>query len=510
MAARGRQANLPAMADPLTALDATFLELEQMDEGATMHIGGVMVFDPPPDGTVPALEAVCANIASRLTLLQRYSQRLSSERTGGLTWPRWHEDPQFDISNHVRHAALPAPGSEVELCEWAADFFSHRLDRTRPLWEMVLVEGLEHGRWALVIKMHHCLVDGIGLVGVVHLLLDAEPPACPTAAQPTADGPGSPWRTLVPHPPDAVADLARTGARAAAAGVHAALHPREALEKSRSLAELIVRDELIAAPCTSLNAPIGATRRFEIVRASLLDLKAIRREFGGSVNDVVLAACTAGLRRLLLSRREPPPTEGLRAMVPMNVRNDSEQLALGNRVSSLFVELPVAESDAFARFRKVVEHTSRLKSSGAALGAATMIDLAALAPPLLHAPIARSLYATRLFNVTITNVPGPPLPLYALGAPLREVYPIVPLAAKHTVGIAIVSYNGGIVLGLSADCDSTPDLHVLAEGVEEGFTELRTLLPPEAPRPSARPKSLKPKGPLTVVATPKLIAGARS
>ena len=494
------------MGDRLTALDATFLELEQMDEGATMHIGGVMVFDPLPDGAAPRLEAVCEDIASRLTVLERYTQRLSSRRPGGLAWPRWQEDPQFDISNHLRHAALPAPGGEVELCEWAADFFSHRLDRTRPLWEMVLVEGLEHARWGLVMKMHHCLVDGVGLVGVVHLLLDAEPPAPPPL--PSRRRMSSPWQALVPHPPDAVADLARSGARAAAAGVHVALHPREALEKSRSLAELIVRDELIAAPCTSLNVPIGATRRFEIVRASLLELKAIRRELGGSVNDVVLAACTAGLRRLLLSRREPPPTEGLRAMVPMNVRNDSEQLALGNRVSSLFVELPVAEPDAFARLRKIVEHTSRLKSSGAALGAATMIDLAALAPPLLHAPIARSLYATRLFNVTITNVPGPPMPLYALGAALREVYPFVPLAAKHTVGIAIISYKGGIVLGLSADCDSTPDLHVLAEGVEEGFTELRTLLPPEAP--STRPKSLKPNGLLTVAASPKLTAGARS
>jgi WS/DGAT/MGAT family acyltransferase len=498
------------MADPLTALDATFLELEQMDEGATMHIGGVMVFDPLPDGTVPALGTVCTDVASRLTLLPRYSQRLSSERTGGLTWPRWLEDPQFDIRNHVHRAALPAPGGDAELCEWVADFFSHRLDRTRPLWEMVLVEGLKHGRWALVTKVHHCLVDGVGLVDVVHLLLDAEPPVLPSAVQPVADAPGSLWQALAPHPPDAVADLARTGARAAAAGVHAALHPREALEKSRSLAELIVRDELIAAPRTSLNVPIGATRRYQIVRASLPELKAIRRELGGSVNDVVLAACTAGLRRLLLSRGESPPPEGLRAMVPINVRNASEQLALGNRVSSLFVELPVAEAGAFARMRKIVEHTNRLKSSGAALGAATMIELADLAPPLLHALIARSLYGTRLFNMTITNVPGPPMPLYAFGAALREIHPIVPLAAKHAVAIAIVSYNGGIVLGFSADCDSTPDLHVLVEGVEEGFTELRTLLPPEAPRPSAKAKSLKPKSTLTVAATPKPTAGARA
>jgi diacylglycerol O-acyltransferase / wax synthase len=491
------------MADALTPLDATFLELEQNDEGATMHIGGVLVFDPLADGTVPSLEAVCTDIVSRLTVLPRYVQRLSSERTGRLTWPHWQEDPQFDIRNHVRRAALPAPGDDAALCEWAADFFSHRLDRTRPLWEIVLVEGLEHGRWALATKTHHCLVDGVGSVDVMHLLFDAEPSARHAAPPPAVGEPGSLWPAHIPHPPDAVTELARTGARAAAAGLHAALHPREAFERSRAAAELIVRDELIAAPHTSLNVPIGAARRFEIVRVSLLDLKAIGRELGGSVNDVILAACTAGLRRLLLSRSEPPPPEGLRAMVPMNVRSASEKLALGNRISSLFVELPVAEPDASARLRKIVERTSTLKSSNAALGAATMIDLTALAPPILHALLAHSLYATRLFNVTITNVPGPRMPLYAFGAALREDFPLVPLAAGHAVGIAIVSYNGGIVLGLSADRDSTPDLHVLAEGIEQGFTELRMLLPSQGSRPSLKPKPAKSSTSRAVAATPK-------
>jgi WS/DGAT/MGAT family acyltransferase len=488
------------MAVPLTALDATFLELEQMDEGATMHIGGVMVFDPLPDGTVPTLTAVRRDIASRLTLLPRYSQRLSSERTGGLAWPRWQQDPKFDLCNHVHRAALPAPGGEAELQEWAADFYSHRLDRTRPLWEMVLVEGIEHDRWALVTKMHHSLVDGVGLVEVLHLLLDPEPPPLPNAARPAANGARSPWHALL-RPPDAVADLSRTGARAAAAGLYAALHPRQTFERSRSLADLIVRDELISAPRTSINAPIGAPRRYQAVHASLPELKAIRRELGGSVNDVILAACTAGLRRLLLSRGETPPSEGLRAMVPMNVRNASEQLALGNRVSSLFVELPVAEPDPFARFREIVERTCSLKESSAGLAATTMIDLAAFAPPVLHTLVSRSLYATRLFNVTITNVPGPRTPMYAFGAALREVYPLVPLAAAHAVGIAIFSYNGGVVLGLSADRDSTPDLHVLAEGVKEGFTDLGRLVQSEAPTPSAKAKCRKPKPALAVAAT---------
>jgi WS/DGAT/MGAT family acyltransferase len=456
-------------------LDATFLELEQAEEGATMHIGGVMVFNPLPDGTAPAFDAVRESIASRLTLLPRYSQRLSAHRTGGLEWPRWEPDPQFDIADHVRRAALPAPGGDVELCDWVGDYFSHPLDRTRPLWEMVYLEGLEGGAWALVTKTHHCLVDGVGSVGVAEVLLDAEPSSEPPPPAATVDAP-SPARARLPTPPAFLTGLARVGTRAALAGLQAALHPRDTLERSRRLVELIVRDELIAAPRTSLNAPIGPTRRFQIVRASLPEVKLIGRALGASVNDVVLAACTSGLSRLLVSRRETPPQEGLRAMVPINIRGGSEDLALGNRVSSLFVELPVAAVDAIDRLERIVKHTRHLKTSGAELGATAMIDLAALAPPLLHAFLARSLYATRLFNLTITNVPGPQIPLYALGAELREIHPLVPLAADHTVGIAIFSYNGALVLGLSADRASTADLHVLAEGIEDGFAELRMAL----------------------------------
>jgi WS/DGAT/MGAT family acyltransferase len=269
----------------------------------------------------------------------------------------------------------------------------------------------------------------------------------------------------------------RSGVHAAGAGLHAARHPRQALTRATSLAELIVRDELIAAPHTSLNVPIGSTRRFAVVNVPLGELKQIRKGLGGSVNDVVLAACTSGLRRLMLARHEQLPARGLRAMVPMNVREASERLALGNRVSSLFVELPVAEPGVHARFQQIAGSTGRLKSSGAAVGATTMIDLAALAPPVLHALLARSLYATRLFNVTITNVPGPQAPLYALGARLREIHPVVPLAAEHAVGVAIFSYAGLVTFGVIADSESTPDIAVLAYGIEQGIEELLALVP---------------------------------
>jgi WS/DGAT/MGAT family acyltransferase len=283
----------------------------------------------------------------------------------------------------------------------------------------------------------------------------------------------------VPAPVDAIAQAARAGATAAGAGLHAALHPRDALERSRALAELIVRDEVLAAaPRTSLNVPIGQGRRFAVVRVPLAELKAIGRGLGGSVNDVVLAACAAGLQRLLLERGESLPARGLRAMVPMNLRDAAGRLELGNRVTSLFVDLPLAVADPRDRLRQIAGATRRLKDSGAARGATTLIDLAALAPPLVvHAALARTEFSRRLFNVTITNVPGPQRPLFAFGAQLREVHPVVPLAADHAVGIAIFSYNGLVTLGLNADRESVPDLHVLAGGIEQGLDELRALLP---------------------------------
>ena len=465
------------MSDTLTALDATFLELEQQDEGALMGIGGVSVFDAPPDGGAPSVEELCENLAARLNYLPRYSQRLSSPRTGGLAWPRWTDDDRFRIRDHVAHVVLPAPGGQTELCEWAADFYSHRLDRTRPLWEMALIEGLPDGRWAIANKTHHCLVDGVGSVDVAYLLLDTEPnPAEPTQAPPLPSHNPSLARPFLPSPPQAIANVAGAGARVARAGAHAALHPREALDRSRALAELIVRDELIGAPHTSLNLPIGSTRRFAVVTRPLAELKTIRRRLGGSINDIVLAACTTGLRQLLLARGEALPRRGLRAMVPMNLRQSSERLMLGNRISSLFVDLPIATEGAHERHKRILAATTRLKTSNAATGAEAMIDLAALAPPVVHAALARSLYATRLFNVTITNVPGPQIPLYAFGAQLREVYPVVPLAAEHSVGIAIFSCNGLITFGVIADSESTPDIGVLTDGIEEGIDELLTLV----------------------------------
>jgi WS/DGAT/MGAT family acyltransferase len=261
-------------------------------------------------------------------------------------------------------------------------------------------------------------------------------------------------------------------------GTQVALHPHKALEmleRSRATASVLLRDEVTAAPHSSLNCDIGATRRFALVRVPLADVKAVKASLGGTVNDVALAAVTGGLRTLLDARGEQPPPQGLRAMVPMNVRQASEKLALGNRISSLFVHLPVSADTTADRYEQVMAEAETLKKGTQAVGTSTIISLAGLAPPAIHAFIARALYATRLFNVTVTNVPGPQTTLYTLGARLREIIPLVPLAAEHALGVAIFSYDGTVVFGINAAADAMPDIDLLRDGIAAEIEALRGL-----------------------------------
>ncbi|HMD56610.1 MAG TPA: wax ester/triacylglycerol synthase family O-acyltransferase [Solirubrobacteraceae bacterium] len=479
------------MGHRLTALDATFLELEEADESAHMHIGAIMVFDASEHGHVPSRAELCAHLGRRLGRLPRYSERLSRPHTGGLTWPEWQPDPCFALSEHVRRAALPAPGGHEELAEWASGFFSQRLDRHRALWDMAIVEGLSDGRWALATKTHHCMVDGVGSVDVGHLILDTEPDASALrgpprrtrrrAAKPAVE-PADSDGALGGEEPGALGRLAHAWggllpvdavAHAAQMGAHGALHPREALFNARAAVAMILTEELKAAPHTSLNRPIGTERRFDVVQIPLDDLRAIRGALGGTINDVILAVVAGAVRELLVSRGELPPEQGLRAMVPMNVRAASEHLALGNRVSSLFIELPVSEPDAERRYRETSARSLALKAGGQqAAGTTAVIEFAALAPPILHSTIAQALYANRLFNITITNVPGPQQTLYAFGSPLREIHPLVPLAAEHALGVAIVSYDGDAFVGVVADRDTVPDMPVMLGAVRRSVEEL--------------------------------------
>ncbi|MDA0164992.1 wax ester/triacylglycerol synthase family O-acyltransferase [Solirubrobacter ginsenosidimutans] len=455
--------------DQLTALDATFLELEEADDGVLMHIGGALVFASRPGGGTPTIDEIREHVEQCLDRLPRYRQKLDLPRTGGLSWPSWKRDERFEIAAHVRHATLPAPGDERDFLDWVSDFYSHRLDRSRPLWEMVLLDGLADG-WALLCKTHHCLVDGVGSLDFLGLLLGAAPAPPQSSTSPPADGSHG-W---LPNPFGAVTLLAGAGVAAAHLGSHAVLHPRDAFERSRGVVELLIRAELFAAPASSLNVPIGSTRLFATVNVDFHELQDIRSALGGTVNDVVLCAATGALRALLLERGEEPP-RGLRAMVPVSVRREGDGGELGNQVSSLFVDLPVAESDPLRRYELVSAATKRLKAGGQAHAASALTDLTELAPPVLHAGLARSLFAKRLFNVTITNVPGPPSSLSAFGSELLEILPIVPLAADHALGIAVVSYAGAMTFGVFADRASVPDLDVLRDGIVTALSELEAL-----------------------------------
>lgn len=473
------------MTDTLSALDATFLEMEEQRDGLIMNLGGVMVFGPRPGGP-PSVEQVTARVGERLGDLPRYRRRLDDDHAGRWGWPRWGAADSFDVGHHVSSASLPGPGGPAQLCDWIAGFSSRRLDRARPLWELVVLDGLEGGRWALAHKVHHALVDGLRCDDLGELALDPVPgPAAGVFTRAGDDGRTSElddapaddadalWRSLLARASEPLAAAARQGAGATAA-LRATLRPQETLARSRMLVELIFEEDVHGAPRTSLNVGVGPRRRYAYASCPLADLEAIGVALGGSIHDAALSACTAGLRRLLTARREALPEGGLRAMLPVTLRDAAASLSLGCRLGSLFVELPVAEAVTAVRHRRIVEAPRRLALDAGDAVTDTLVDLSALAPPIVHASLARLLYGTRLFNLTITDVLGPVVTRRAFGAPLCEVHPIVPLAAEHAVGIAVACHGGRATFGLSADGASMSDLDVLAEGIEAGIGDLLT------------------------------------
>jgi diacylglycerol O-acyltransferase len=464
---------MPTIEERVTPLDSTFLELEQADEGAMMHIGGALIFDPldEPDQT-PSLEQLIALLDERFTTLSRFRCRLSEPRVHGLRRPAWVEDPSFDLRAHVRHATLPSPGGDAELHEWLADFWSHRLDRARALWEMTLVDGLEHGRWMLATKTHHAMIDGVGSVDISHILLDAEPHPAPRSPVEPAPPDGASGEGLhLPDwlPPAMVARIARTA-------IDTARHPRQLAHAGAAavaMGEMVWQDEISAARPSTLNVPIGTARRFTSVSFELAEIKQVKAALGGTVNDVVLAVTAGAFRRLLHSRGDDLERP-LRAMVPVNLRGEDHESS-GNQVTSLFVELPIGEPDTRRRYEQTRTAATELKSGTGALGGSTLMLVTGVAPPVLHESIARMLFAPRLFNLTVTNVPGPQMTLYALGARMRRIVPLVPLFAGHAVGLAIVSYDGEVVFGINADYATMPDLDVVEEALRHEFAALRSL-----------------------------------
>jgi WS/DGAT/MGAT family acyltransferase len=448
--------------DRLTGLDASFLALEK--GGAHMHVGSVLVFE----GEAPAHDELVAHVERRLHLVPRYRQKLAFPPLVQAR-PVWVDDPHFNAAYHVRHTALPAPAGEEELRRLAGRVFSQQLDRAKPLWEIWLVQNVGEDRFALVCKTHHALVDGISGVDIMTVLFDLEA-SPPPAAEPPA------WH---PRPEPSGAALAadalveRLGAPfgVARAAARVASDPGEAARTLGGLAAFAVAG-LGGAPPSPLNVPIGPHRRFAWVEAGLGLFKAVKGALGGTVNDVVLTVVSGALRALLVRRGRDPEGFELKAMVPVSIRADSERGALGNRVSAFYAPLPVGLGDPLARFRAVHSAVGDLKSSGQAVGAEAVTRLAGFAAPTVLDQAARLQSRQRLFNVTVTNVPGPQFPLFMLGRRLAAFYPKVPLAGNTALGIAIMSYDGSIFFGLLGDFDAMPDLDALAADLASSVAEL--------------------------------------
>jgi WS/DGAT/MGAT family acyltransferase len=461
--------------DRLSSLDASFLRLERIE--TPMHVGALSVFEGEPffgDDRRFRLREVRELVASRLHLIPRFRKQIQSVPLDAGE-PIWVDDARFDIGYHVRLTALPAPGTRDQLLALFERVQSQMLDRSRPLWELWFVEGLEGGHVALIQKTHHALVDGVSGVDVATVLLDFQPE--PTVLDPP------PWRAEpAPTPARLLIDTLREYVAAPQAIVDATRRatevPRRAFDRIAELARSLstLGEGGIVAPRTSLNHPVaGRSRRFGLVRVPLDDVKIIRRAFGGTINDVVLAGVGGGLSRLLEARDELYPELVLKIFCPVSVRDESQRMQLGNRVSAMFIPLPVGELDAVVRLYAVQRTTTGLKEREQAVGAAALLDLTQYAAPTLLGLAARLVHHQPLVNLVCTNVPGPQVPLYCLGARMLEAYPMVPLSRNLNLGVAILSYCGTLHLGLLADRDQWPDLDVLEAGIDDSFAELTKL-----------------------------------
>jgi WS/DGAT/MGAT family acyltransferase len=461
------------MSDRLSALDASFLYLE--DRTTPMLVGGIAVFRKSSSGF--DYDQVLKLVERRLPLVPRYRQKVRWI-PGGLARPVWVDDPDFDLAYHVRRSALPKPGNDAQLHELAGRLMSRELDRSRPLWELYLVEGLSHDRVAVITKTHQAMVDGIGALDIGQVILD------PAGNDPADEGEDL-W---VPRREPSLAQLAL---EAAAETVR---RPGEIVENARAAAFDVtatvskvaraaggvasaLRTAAVPSPGGPLNAPTSSHRRFAVARAELEQLRRVRRAHGATVNDVVLSVVAGALRNWLLSRGEVVRSSTtLRAMVPVSVREDAMQPARpqDGKVSSYLVDLPVGEANPVVRLHQVGHAMRAHRESGQSVAADALLRLSGFAPPTLHALGARAAnaFSARLFNVLVTNVPGPQVPLYAAGAKMAEMFPVVPLARNQSLSIGVTSYDGGVCFGLNADRDAMSDVDVLAAMIEESVEEM--------------------------------------
>lgn len=460
--------------DRMNPLDAEFLYLE--DGTAHMHIASCAVFEGP----APAYDELVALFASKLPLVPRYRQRVRFVPMD-LGRPVWVDDPHFNLDYHVRHTALPPPGDKADLCRLMARLMSQELDRARPLWETWIVEGLAGGRWAAVSKVHHSMVDGVAGVDLVSAVLDLDRERAPVAV-------GDDWEPE-PDPSglrlalDAAVSLI-TGPRELLGAVLSTIRvPRRALQRGWAIASGLrwYGSALRPTPPTTLDGRIGPHRRWTFTGASLADVRTIRHAFGGTVNDVVLAVVTSSFRDLILARGEDPQHVALRTLVPVSVRDETGRGVYDNRVSAIFLDLPVHLDDPLERLAAVHEQMDRLKQSHEPEAGAALTHLAGAVPPTFTAQATRlvsrlvSRLPQRTMNTVTTNVPGPQFPLYAAGREMLEYLPFVPLGPGVRIGVAILSYNGQLRFGITGDYDTAPDIDVLADGIDTAVTTLLRL-----------------------------------
>jgi diacylglycerol O-acyltransferase len=480
------------MAKPerLSGLDTSFLHLER--SGAHMHVASVSVFE----GEAPTHKEFRDHIGSRLHLVPRFRQKLrfvplSQSR------PVWVDDPHLNLEYHVRQTALPAPGSDEQLRNLAARIFSQQLDRSKPLWELWLVEGLSDDRFAIIGKSHHALVDGVSGVDITTVLfdLDAKPQGGPEKAPP--------W-LAAPEPSDTqlLSEALKermTSPKEIYRGFRAALRgPRQVLSGLGATSKMVTAG--MSAPNSVFNVEIGPHRRFQMVQADLNDLKRVKDAHGGTVNDVILSIVTGGIGKYLRARGHDTDGLELRAMVPVSVRADEEHGALGNRITAMFAPLPVWCEDPVERLHLASREMGDLKSSGQAVGAEILTKLTDFAPGTIASQAARLQPAQRFFNLVVTNVPGPQFPLYVLGRKMESIFPMVPLARRQALCVGIMSYNGQVNFGLVGDYDAMADLDSFALDLDAATQEVLKTVPKSA-KTAAKKKAKKPKAKAAAAST---------
>jgi diacylglycerol O-acyltransferase / wax synthase len=474
-----------AVMDRLNPLDALFVDAEDADPHTSMAIASIAVFEGP----APTQEEFLAHLARRLPLVPRYRQKLRTVPLR-LGRPVWVDDPDFDLGYHVRRTALPAPGGDQQLAELMARVMSQRLDRDHPLWEYWLAEGLAGGRWALISKVHHCMVDGVSGTDLYHVIFDFSPEPSPEPSPSAVDDrPVSAEPSAVQLAAQAALDAVMLPTREALALSGAAADPagaaRQATEAARAIAKLAAAARPTAR--SSLSGHIGRQRRYTWARASLDDVKTIKRQLGGTVNDVVLAAISGGFRELLLARGEQPGPHMVRSLVPVSVRAPGEENVYENQVSAVLADLPVHIADPVERLAAVQAELQTLKTAKEAMLGEALTSLGRYTPfPYASwwVRLAFGLPQRDIVTVT-TNVPGPRQPLYGMGRQILEIIPYVPIATTLRTGISIFSYCDNITFGITGDFTANPDINVLAHGIEHGLSELL-----EAAGQQARPTAI--------------------